>query len=169
MRVSGDVDLRVGVGLNIEAIGGIAGGVRISGDIDHESVGRLWEVLLDLFLCTPIVVDAAGIDSFDACALAPFLTVASHTEGDPVVVIRNPSRSMRRTLNVAVPDGYPGLWIEFTGAGPGAAHRLTELLRSTRELHAATGTVWERAASSILAARRAQAVHAELRHAVSAA
>jgi len=144
------------MGLAIETINGAAGAIRISGELDRESVERLWGALLDLYHCAPIIVDAAGVESMNLSGLDPFRAIAELSDGCPVVVIRNPSRAVRRVLSLGLPGGCPGLWVEFTGAGPGAAHRMTELLRSTQELHAATKLGCERAATAIANARRAR-------------
>ena len=121
--------------LEIAPLDGIHGGVRVRGEIDMESVDQLTEFIARLRPgSSPVVIDASGIEFMDSTGLRLLLSLAA-ADGAGGVVVRNPSRPVRRLLEVSVPDGMDGLTVEFDGAGPGAAHRFSELMRSTGELH----------------------------------
>ena len=57
-----------------------------------------------------------------------------------------------------MPGGVPGLEVDFSGAGPGAAHHLSHLLRSSIELRAAVIAEQARAARACEDARRTRAL-----------
>jgi len=143
--------------LDLSPTDGIAHRIWIRGQLDQDSVGRLEDVLLGLTLTLPIVIDASGIEFVDRSTLRLLLSCAVRWRGDPLIVLRNPSASVRRLFDVALPAGFPGLLIEVDGAGPGAAHRLTALVHSTRELLAAVQRNHERASRNVLHARRLRA------------
>jgi len=147
--------------LDISALNGTEGGVRVRGELDLETVDRLWAVLVRLDGSGPVVIEASDITFMDSTGLNLLLNWASHARnGGPGVIIRNPSRAVRRVLEIALPAGMPGVEVDFFGAGPGAAHRLTQLLRSTIELRVAVASEWAHAARICEVARRARAEHA---------
>jgi anti-anti-sigma regulatory factor len=145
--------------LEISRMHGPCVGIRVRGEIDRDSVGTLSYQVLDLLPCLPIVIDASGIEAIDASCLRMLLAVAELSDGEPLIVIRNPSPPVRRLLRTAIPDGFPGLWVEFDGAGPGAAHRFSELLRSTTDLRRAVNASCERSVSACREARGARDQH----------
>jgi len=157
------------VTLEISTIDGTPGGLRLRGGLDGESVDRLLHAFLDLLPAAPVIVDVSGIESMDGHGLRPFFAFAILSDGEPMIILRDPSSVLRRFLDVAIPDGHPGLWIEFKGAGPGAAHRLTELRRSTTELHVWAEATWGRAAVVREHAGRARARHADIQRFLSVA
>ena len=122
--------------LDISTLDGTPNGVRIRGDVDMESVGRLTEFIQELGQTgLPIVIEASGVQFMDSSGLHVLLRLAAQNDGHLGLIIRNPSRPVRRLLQMALPDGMDGMAVEFSGAGPGAAHRLSGLIGITAELH----------------------------------
>jgi len=77
-----------------------------------EQLGKvLWE---ELRTGSPLVVDLSGLAFMDSQGLRLFLQLATHAEkaGLAPVRILNPSRLVTRLLEVALPQGTPGLAIE---------------------------------------------------------
>jgi anti-anti-sigma factor len=125
--------------LDISTLDGTPNGVRIRGDVDMESVDSLNEFIQDrTTMGLPIVIDASGVQFMDSSGLHVLLKLAAHADGHLGLILRNPSRPVRRLLQMALPDGMDGMAVEFSGAGPGAAHRLSGLLDITTELHRVT-------------------------------
>jgi len=146
--------------LDISALGGTAFGIRVTGEVDTATVGRLEEFIDNLGRTDdPIVIEASGIEFIDSNGLRLFLKLAHRSDGDLSIVLRNPSRMVRHVLEVALPDGVHGLAVEFDGSGPGAAHRLTELFRSVSESRSAVAATWDRSLVVCEDARRARARH----------
>ena len=85
------------------------------------------------------------------------LKLAAQSDGHLGLIIRNPSRPVRRLLQMALPDGMDGMAVEFSGGGPGASHRFSELLHITAELHRMTHFARTRAALLRAAARSERA------------
>lgn len=137
--------------------------VRVRGEVDLDTVGELRDFLDQLDGSGPVVIEAAGTQFMDSSGLNLLLELASRGRiGAPGVIIRNPSRPVRRLFEVALPSGMPGLELDFSGGGPGAAHRLTQLMRSTFDLRRAVASEWAHGASTRDAARRARIEHAGL-------
>ena len=147
--------------LDISSLDGTKFGLRVRGEIDLDSVGQLRHFIAALPRGEgPLVVEASEVDFIDSTGLNLLIQLAA--TGSPGVVIRNPSRAVRRLLEVALPGGMPGMWVDFSGAGPGAAHRLSELLRSTVDLRSLVSSEWFIARSTRRSARRLRLEHAAL-------
>jgi anti-anti-sigma factor len=140
--------------LNVSPLAG--GGFRIEGDLDVLSVPELEEFVEAHRDGAPLLLDLAGVSFIDSSGLRLLLGLRPHRDGRPALIIRNPSEPVRRLLALSIPDGVPEVEIrfDFDGAGPGAAHRLTELLRSSRRLVAVTARGHARATSNIQLARQ---------------
>jgi anti-anti-sigma factor len=141
--------------LDISTLDGTRNGLRIRGDVDMESVGKLNEFIQSLGSPShPIVIDASGVQFMDSSGLHVLLKLAAQSDGHLGLILRNPSRPVRRLLQMALPDGMDGMAVEFSGAGPGAAHRLAGLIDITAELHRMTSFGHIRSAFLRDAARR---------------
>jgi anti-anti-sigma factor len=150
--------------LEIGTLGGVPRGIRVRGELDIDSVAQLTRFIELLNpKSSPIVIDAAGIEFIDSSGLHALVKLAAEADGSAGVVVRNPSRAVRRLLDLALPGGIDGMVIEFTGAGPGAAHRFSELLRSTSVLHQDTRLSRRRAVALRTEARRERGRHELLR------
>jgi hypothetical protein len=125
-----------------------------------ESVGRLNDFIRTLNSKTPVVVDASGVQFMDSSGLHVLVKLAAAANGHVGVVIRNPSQPVRRLLRMALPDGIDGMEIEFDGAGPGAAHRFSQLVGITAELHRVARRSRRRSALLRAMARQERARHA---------
>jgi anti-anti-sigma factor len=146
--------------LDISALGDTAFGIRVHGEVDTDTVGRLEEFIDSLGKTDdPIVIEASGIEFIDSSGLRLFLKLAGRAGGDLSVVIRNPSRPVRHVLEISVPDGVRGMAVDFDGAGPGAAHRLSELLRSVSQVRSTVTATFNRSLVVCEDARAARSRH----------
>jgi len=114
---------------------GVGRGYALRGDLDMDSIPELERLLFNGDRRIPVVLEASELTFMDSTGLWMILRLA-HAGGDgvPGVIVRNPSQVVRRLINLAIPTGVDGLEVEFRGSGPGAAHRFSELARSTRAL-----------------------------------
>jgi anti-anti-sigma factor len=123
--------------LTIIPLRGPTTGFRIEGQLDYLTVPALEAVLRSLSPAAPVVLDMAGIRFMDSRGLSLILRFSADADGcDPALILRNPSPEVRRLLRILVPIGVAGVQLQFDGAGPGAAHRLSLMLRETCCLHA---------------------------------
>jgi anti-anti-sigma factor len=123
--------------MEIEAlsIDGVGRGYALRGDLDMDSIPELERLLFNGDARIPVVLEASELTFMDSTGLWMILRLAhAGNDGVPGVIVRNPSHVVRRLINLAIPTGVDGLEVEFRGSGPGAAHRFTELTRSTRAL-----------------------------------
>lgn len=88
-------------------------GLRVAGDLDVLSVLQLEEALADADLPVPLVLDLAGVTFMDGVGTSLLLRLARMRGAEKTLVLLNPSRSVRRILEIAVPDGEPGLDVQF--------------------------------------------------------
>jgi anti-anti-sigma factor len=84
----------------------------VSGELDVLSVLKLEEALTAADLPVPLVLDLSGVTFMDGVGASLLLRLAK-MGGKGTVVLRNPSRSVTRVLDIAIPDGEPGLEIRF--------------------------------------------------------
>jgi len=134
--------------IDISPLAGPVPGWRISGELDL-STGPELESAIRSAETTPVVLDMSGVSFMDSSGLRVILSMATSLDGHgPSIILRNPTRPVRRVLGISVPDGFPGLEVQFDGAGPGAAHRFSELMRSTSELRTSTMSAWAHAAAA---------------------
>ena len=119
--------------LSMDGAGGR--GYALRGDLDMDSIPELERVLFNGDSSIPVVLEASELTFMDSTGLWMILRLAhAGSDGVPGVIVRNPSQVVRRLINLAIPTGVDGLEVEFRGSGPGAAHRFSELARSTRRL-----------------------------------
>jgi anti-anti-sigma factor len=88
-------------------------GLLVSGELDVLSVLKLEEALADADLPVPMVLDLSGVTFMDGVGVSLLRRLARMGGGAERVVLRNPSRSVMRVLDIAIPDGEPGLAIRF--------------------------------------------------------
>jgi anti-anti-sigma factor len=88
-------------------------GLRVSGELDVLSVLKLEEAIAGADLPVPLVLDFSGVTFMDGVGVSLLLRLARMDGGVERVVLRNPSRSVRRVLAIAIPAGEPGLCVRF--------------------------------------------------------
>jgi anti-anti-sigma factor len=127
--------------IEVLPVGGVGRGYALRGEFDLECIPEVERLFFNGDTSIPVILEASQLTFMDSTGLWILLRLARAGDGTtPGVVIRNPSEAVRRLINLAIPDGVDGLEIDFPGSGPGAAHRFTELSRSTRALHLAAQT-----------------------------
>jgi len=100
--------------LDVEPIDDRSSGFRLSGEIDLYSLPAFETAICGDGATSPLVLDLSGVTFMDAAGLRVIFGLIARSDGDrPAVVIRNPSRAVRRLLDLAAPNGAPGLQIEF--------------------------------------------------------
>jgi anti-anti-sigma factor len=130
-------------------------GYLLRGDLDLESIPALERVLFNGDARVPVVLEASELTFIDSTGLWMLLRLAHlGDEQAPGVIVRNPSQAVRRLMNIALPAGAAGMEVEFCGSGPGAAHRFTELVRSTRGLLIRVGVTQDASLRACASARR---------------
>ena len=88
-------------------------GLRVSGELDILSVLKLQEAIAEADLPVPLVLDLSGVTFMDGVGAALLLRLAGLGGDGDGVVLRNPSRSVRRVLAIAIPDGQPGMDVQL--------------------------------------------------------
>src|SRR5438105_9492698 len=143
---------------------GIGRGYALRGELDLDAIPELEHLLFDGDHRIPVILEASELTFMDSTGLWMILRLAHAGNGDiPGVIVRNPSQAVRRLINIAIPAGIEGLEVDFRGSGPGAAHRLTELVRSTRGLLVSVGATHEASRHACASARRIRDEVAEQR------
>lgn len=85
-------------------------GYRLHGELDMATSGGLSELLRAAADGNaPVVLDFSGVSFMDSSGLRALLEGAALPNGSGPVVIVNPSRQVRRVLDISIPDGMPGL------------------------------------------------------------
>ena len=88
------------------------GRFEVQGELDLSNVEQLGEVLWpELRAGSSLVVDLSGLGFMDSQGLRLLLQLALYTEQrklGPMVLV-NPSRAVRRVLEISLPHGLPGL------------------------------------------------------------
>ena len=87
------------------------GRFEVEGELDVSNVEELGEVLWELRAGSSLVVDLSGLAFMDSQGLRLFLQLALYAEqrGLGPMVLVNPSRAVRRVLEISLPHGLPGL------------------------------------------------------------
>lgn len=146
------------------SVGGVGRGYVLRGEFDLECIPEVERLFFNGDTSIPVILDASELTFMDSTGLWMLLRLARAGDGaTPGVVIQNPSQAVRRLINLAIPAGMEGLEIEFRGSGPGAAHRFTELLRSTRALHLVAQSSLDDARRLCRSAQDARWAHEERR------
>src|SRR5262249_32922880 len=121
--------------IEVLPVDGVGRGYVLRGDFDLDAIPEVERILFNGDSSIPVVLEASELTFMDSTGLWMLLRLAHAGDGTtPGVIVRNPSQVVRRLINLAIPSGVDGLEIEFRGSGPGAAHRFTELVRSTHGL-----------------------------------
>jgi anti-anti-sigma factor len=145
-------------------------GYILRGDFDLDAIPALERLLFNGDSSIPVVLETSGLTFMDSTGLWILLRLAHAGDGAvPGVIVRNPSQIVRRLINLAIPSGVDGLEVQFRGSGPGAAHRLTELVRATRSLMTVTAARQEVSRRLCFTARRTREESAEARRLRAAA
>jgi anti-anti-sigma factor len=77
----------------------------VEGEIDFASADELAEVLRRSIASGVRTVDLSGVSFMDSEGLRMLMKVALSMDGQAPLVLRAPSRSVRRLLHVALPTG----------------------------------------------------------------
>ena len=88
------------------------GRFEVEGELDLSNVEQLGDALwAELRAGSSVVVDLSGLAFMDSQGLRLFMQLALHAEqrGLGSVVLVNPSRAVRRVLEISMPHGMPGL------------------------------------------------------------
>ncbi len=96
----------------VEVRRGEDGRYLLAGELDLSNVEEVAEILrVELRAGSPPVVDLSHLSHMDSPGLRMFLQFAVYAqkEGLGPVALVNPSRSIRRLLEIALPGGAPGL------------------------------------------------------------
>jgi anti-sigma B factor antagonist len=103
------------MGLDIAALEGDGRGMRVRGDIDLATVDALERAVALLPQGPgPISIDGSEIGFIDSTGLRLLLRLAAAaSDGEPSVVIVNPSPVVVHLFEVVLPGGVPGLRFEF--------------------------------------------------------
>jgi anti-anti-sigma factor len=89
-------------------------GYRLEGELDIATAGGLTDLLNTAADSDdPIVLDFSGVPFMDSSGLRSLLQAARSDDCGPVV-IKDPSPQVRRLLEIAIPDGAPGLRVRPT-------------------------------------------------------
>ena len=88
-------------------------GLQVSGELDVLSLLKLEEAIAQSDLPLPLVLDVSGVTFMDGVGAALLLRLARMRGAEKTVVLVNPSRSVRRILAIAIPDGERGLEIRI--------------------------------------------------------
>jgi len=100
----------VPAGIQVRSEGG--GRFVLEGELDLSNVEQVAEVLwAPLRAGSPPIVDLFELAYMDSQGLRLFLELAAHAEeaGLGPLVLLNPSPGIRRLLDIAMPNGAPGL------------------------------------------------------------
>jgi anti-anti-sigma factor len=100
--------------MTITPFEGPAPGFLVRGELDMLSAPLLERVIADAGPGT-LVLDLSGVTFIDSTGLRLLIRVCVLSEAPPQIVLRNPSRPVRRVLELCVPNGAPGLRIHFEG------------------------------------------------------
>ncbi len=88
------------------------GRFEVEGELDVSNVEQLGEVLwAELRAGSSVVMDLSGLAFMDSQGLRLFVQLALYAEHRRLgpVVVMNPSRPVRRVLEISLPHGMPGL------------------------------------------------------------
>lgn len=83
----------------------------LEGELDAVTVARLDDTV-DRTVDGQLILDIERLTFIDSTGLRALIRIALERPQDHPVVLRHPSASAERVLQVAVPDGVPGLEID---------------------------------------------------------
>jgi anti-anti-sigma factor len=85
-------------------------GFLLEGELDMATADALSQLLKEESMDgDPVVLDFSGVSFMDSSGLRAVLERAGQQNRQGPVVITNPSRQVRRVLDISIPDGAPGL------------------------------------------------------------
>jgi anti-sigma B factor antagonist len=87
------------------------GALIVEGEVDLAAADELRDALLESAAAGTSVVDASGVTFIDSTGLHVLLTAGRALNGTGPLVVRSPSRAVRRLLSIALPDGTPEIEI----------------------------------------------------------
>ena len=85
-------------------------GFLLEGELDMATADALSQLLKEESTDgDPLVLDFSGVSFMDSSGLRAVLERAGQQNRQGPVVITNPSRQVRRVLDISIPGGTPGL------------------------------------------------------------
>jgi anti-anti-sigma factor len=85
-------------------------GFLLEGELDMATADALSQLLKEESMDgDPVVLDFSGVSFMDSSGLRAVLERAGQQNRQGPVVITNPSRQVRRVLDISIPGGAPGL------------------------------------------------------------
>jgi anti-sigma B factor antagonist len=88
-------------------------GLQVEGEIDMASAPQLVDALSRLDRSDGrLVIDLAGVTFMDSTGLHAVLNEVASRNGSGPLVLRNPTRSVRRLLDIGFPAGVEGLEVQ---------------------------------------------------------
>jgi anti-anti-sigma factor len=85
--------------------------IWLEGEIDMSSADELRSVLME-HRTGPLILDASNLTFMDSSGLKVLVEAAASRNGSGSLVLRRPSSSVRRLLDMIVPNGVEGLDVE---------------------------------------------------------
>jgi len=83
----------------------------VRGEIDMAVEREFEEALRDAMSSGTTIVDLSGVSFIDSTGLGVLINIAVEMNGTGPLVVRRPSRAVRRVMQIALPTGAPGLEI----------------------------------------------------------
>lgn len=85
--------------------------IWLEGEIDMSSADELRSVLME-HGTGPLILDASNLTFMDSSGLKVLVEAAASRNGSGSLVLRRPSNSVRRLLDITVPHGVEGLDVQ---------------------------------------------------------
>lgn len=84
-------------------------GLCLEGELDLNDAAEFRAALEEAAGRGALTVDASGLSFMDSSGLKALVEIAASRNGGPPVVLRRPTRQIRRLLAIGVPGGIHGL------------------------------------------------------------
>jgi anti-sigma B factor antagonist len=85
--------------------------IWLEGEIDMASADQLRSVLME-HRTGPLILDASNLTFMDSSGLKVLVEAAASRNGSGSLVLRRPSSSVRRLLEIIAPHGVQGLEVQ---------------------------------------------------------
>lgn len=85
--------------------------IWLEGEIDMSSADELRSVLME-HRTRPLILDASNLTFMDSSGLKVLLEAAALRNGSGSLVLRRPTKSLRRLLEITAPHGVEGLDVQ---------------------------------------------------------
>ena len=85
--------------------------IWLEGEIDMASADELRSSLLE-HAAGPLILDASNLTFMDSSGLKVLLEAAASRNGSGNLVLRRPTRSVRRLFEITIPNGFEGLEVQ---------------------------------------------------------